>query len=79
MRATCNPQIFHLISYSLFCWQKNIPNKQKTRKLLYETSLYTHHLLELLKTSTVSHLHHRKPTAVGDSISPVIMTLQLLA
>lgn len=81
MQAICNPQTFHChpISYSLYCWQKKIPNKQKTPKLFYKTFIYTHHLLELLKTSTLSHLHHRKPTAAGDSISPVITTLQLLA
>lgn len=81
MQAICNPQTFHChpISYRLCCWLKKTPNKQKNPKLFYKTSIYTHHLLELLKTSTVSHLHHRKPTAVGDSISPVIMTLQLLA
>lgn len=58
---------------------KKTADKQNHQKSFYTTSIYTHHLWELLKTSTVSHFHHRKPIAVGDSISPVIMTLQLLA
>lgn len=80
MQAICKPQTFHYhsISYSLYCRQKK-PQTNKTTKSFYTTSIYAYHLWELLKTSTVSHFHHRKPIAVGDSISPVIMTLQLLA
>lgn len=68
------------MSYSLCCWQKNNQQTNQPSHSTNKTSIYTHHLLELLKTSTTEpHLHHGKPTVVTDSISPAINTFQLLA
>ena len=44
------------------------------------TSIHTHRLLELPKTSTTEpHLRHGKPTVVSGSIGPAVNALQLLA
>lgn len=61
--------------------QVSAADKKQTKKShsTNETSIYTHHLLELFKTSTAEpRLDHGKPTVVTDSIGPAINALELL-
>lgn len=48
-------------------------NQTKKTHSTNKTFIYTHHLLELFKSSTTKpHLHQGKPTVVTNSISPAI-------